>query len=445
MKIVMAIPSAIGHLNPSFFIARKLTEVGHQVIYLATPDALSLIELNGFEYVSATTVLFSGKKSTGSKISYWERVANKLQEVEPNNVKRKGELFLNVISGVNPDIVLLDSIISYNYFFIRKHFPVMLLQTMLSTYQDHTPPLTSLLLNKEKILFKTLSRFEWHKYYIKNKVLSFISLGDTQFNIIKRLFKKEIPDFDRCFLKKKTFQYGLADVPEIILSPASFDFPNRNPNALQYHAGLCLNNFSCHEAEVVILKELLDKLPLVHKLVYCSLGTLSSIHYNRLEKFYNLLIKAFKNRSEYLVISIGDFDKVSLAPLPSNVFIFKNLNQKYLLSRADMMITHAGLNSILECINYKVPMLALPLNSEWDQNGNSSRIIYHRIGIRAKINSLTVRKLNSLVTDVINNPVFKKNIDLLKEKFESDDNKIDPSDLIEKMVKEWKYGINKKN
>ena len=46
------------------------------------------------------------------------------------------------------------------------------------------------------------------------------------------------------------------------------------------------------------------------------------------------------------------------------------------------MVTHGGMNSIVECIYRQVPMLAYPLNRCWDQPGNAARIVFHGLGMR---------------------------------------------------------------
>ncbi len=437
MKIVMAIPSAIGHLKPSFFIANQLVKVGHSVIYLAAPEAAGFILSNGFKYVSCPTVLFGSDNPFTDKAGFWERCGKKLSANEVTFAKNNGALFFEAINKVNPDIVLLDAIIGYNYWFIRKQFNVVLLQTMLSSYQDNTPPLTSQLIRDGSTWWeKLLINWQWYKYYLKSRISLETFLGDSHYATTKRIFKHEIKDFDKLLLKRKTFQYGIVNLKEVILSPASFDFPNRKKQLHQFRAGLCLNNSI--ESGVAEFSQFLETLPENMKIVYCSLGTLALVHFNKRGGFYKKLVNVFKKRPEHLIISLGDFDTTKLGVLPKNIHAFQSVPQNFLLGRATMMITHAGLNSVLECIYHQVPMLALPLNSKWDQNGNAARIVYHGLGLRGNIRKMTETKLDALVTDLINNPDFKENLGRMKKTFENDEDKVDVVELIEKVVKEFK-------
>lgn len=435
MKIVMVIPSAIGHLNPSFFIANQLVKAGHSVVYLATPEQMGTITANGFTYISSPTVLFSSDNPLMAKGGFWERCAKRLTTNEVIFAKNNGALFIEAINKTKPDIVLLDAIISYNYWFIKEHVKVVLLQTMLSTHQDNTPPLTSPLVNDGSTWWGKLQIYwQWQRYYLKSKFSIGTFLGDSHYATTKRIFN-EIKDFDKLLLKRKTFQYGIVNVKEVILSPASFDFPNRKRQLHQFHAGLCLN-YSI-ESGITEFSQFLETLPPNIKIVYCSLGTLALVHFTRREGFYKKLVNVFKKRSEHLIVSLGDFDKTTLGVLPKNIHAFQTVPQKFLLGRATMMITHAGLNSVLECIYHKVPMLALPLNSKWDQNGNAARVVYHGLGLRGNINNLTEIKLDALVSDVINSD-FSQNLARMKHNFENDQDKVDVVNLIERVVNEFK-------
>jgi UDP:flavonoid glycosyltransferase YjiC (YdhE family) len=436
MKIVMAVPSAVGHLNPSFFIANQLVKAGHSVVYLATPEQVGIITANDFTYISSPTVLFSTDNPFIARAGFWERCAKRLTTNEVNFTKNNGALFFEAINKTKPDIVLLDAIISYNYWFIKGHFKVVLLQTMLSTYQDNTPPLTSPLIDDGSTWWGKLQiNWQWKKYHLTIKFSVGTVLGDSHYATTKRIFKSERNDFSKLLLKRKTFQYGIVNVKEVILSPASFDFPNRKKQHHQFHAGLCLNNST--ESGITEFSQFLETLPPNIKIVYCSLGTLALVHFTRREAFYKKLVNVFKKRSEHLIVSLGDFDKTKLGVLPKNIHAFQGVPQKFLLGRAAMMITHAGLNSVLECIYHKVPMLALPLNSKWDQNGNAARVVYHGLGLRGNINNLTETKLDALVSDVINSD-FSQNLHRMKHNFENDQDKVDVVNLIERLVNEFK-------
>jgi len=351
------------------------------------------------------------------------------------SVLNNGKLFTNAITDVNPDIVLLDAIISYNYFFIRERFKVIILQSMVSGFEDETPPLTSTLIPDSSFFYTIRLKFAWQKYYMIRRLVSLAYLGDSQFGVVKRIYRDRVYNFNSLFLKKKTFQYGLANIREIIMSPLSFDFPGRRRQRHQYYAGLCLNDLSS-EPYYAEYENFIKTIPIDVKVVYCSLGTLSLIHFNQHQRFYKILINVFKERSEHLIISLGQFDKIKLGVLPDNVHAFNAVHQNAVLSNASLMITHGGLNSVLECIHHEVPMLVLPLNNIWDQNGNAARVVYHGLGLRESILKLTEKRLSAVANSLMNNQIYQANLKQMKLHIDLDKNKVDVVDVIEKIVNE---------
>jgi UDP:flavonoid glycosyltransferase YjiC (YdhE family) len=74
---------------------------------------------------------------------------------------------------------------------------------------------------------------------------------------------------------------------------------------------------------------------------------------------------------------------------PENVIVVATAPQLELLKRADLCITHAGLNTVLEALGQGVPLLAVPIG--YDQPGVAARIAHHRVGEFLEIERLTPR------------------------------------------------------
>ena len=81
-----------------------------------------------------------------------------------------------------------------------------------------------------------------------------------------------------------------------------------------------------------------------------------------------------------------------------------------------MMITNGGMNTIKECISLEVPMIVLPV--KYDQHGNAARVVYHGLGVRGNLKSITPLCLSGLIHQISNNSSFIKNIKKMKKKFE---------------------------
>lgn len=65
-----------------------------------------------------------------------------------------------------------------------------------------------------------------------------------------------------------------------------------------------------------------------------------------------------------IVISVGNnltlYDAITNYNIYENIQIYKYLDQKEVLSKSALFITHAGFNSIYESLYFAVPMLMIP-------------------------------------------------------------------------------------
>lgn len=95
--------------------------------------------------------------------------------------------------------------------------------------------------------------------------------------------------------------------------------------------------------------------------VYVSLGTVI----NDRPDFYRRCIEAVRGEDMELLISCGSaFDARSLAPLPENVRVENTVDQMAVLAKADLFLTHCGMNSASEGLYMAVPELLFPLTGE---------------------------------------------------------------------------------
>jgi UDP:flavonoid glycosyltransferase YjiC (YdhE family) len=88
--------------------------------------------------------------------------------------------------------------------------------------------------------------------------------------------------------------------------------------------------------------------------------------------------------------------------------------QLIILKSSSIFITHGGLNSIKEAISAEVPILVYPINKDVDHNGNSSRVVYHRLGLRGNISSETEKGLSEKIMTLLSEPGFRQNLKRMK-------------------------------
>lgn len=160
------------------------------------------------------------------------------------------------------------------------------------------------------------------------------------------------------------------------------------------------------------------------KLIYVSLGSV-------LYKFtfiYELVFEAardfnlkqnrhFSASQLRFIISVGESlsffnDKVARGELqiPDNVLLCSYAPQLEILKKADLFITHCGMNSTNETIKYAVPIVAVPVVN--DQPMVAKRVCDElSLGIRVDLNTLTSERIGDAIDEVLSNQKYKNNID----------------------------------
>jgi UDP:flavonoid glycosyltransferase YjiC (YdhE family) len=73
------------------------------------------------------------------------------------------------------------------------------------------------------------------------------------------------------------------------------------------------------------------------------------------------------------------------------------------------------LNSIKESIYAGVPMLVYPNHSLVDTMGNSTRVVYHKLGLRGDLLNDNEETIGQKIEELLSNNIYKKNILALRE------------------------------
>jgi MGT family glycosyltransferase len=178
------------------------------------------------------------------------------------------------------------------------------------------------------------------------------------------------------------------------------------------------------------LKELLgqfDKKPSNFKLIFMSLGSSFNANYIVYEKAIEAFQKfdessrCFKSSQFKTIISLGESlnklnEKISNGELtlPKNILLRAKVPQLEVLKRADLFITHCGMNSTLETIKYSVPIIGLPFDG--DQPANAKRICDElSFGVRLETLEFTPNQLADSIDQVMSDAKFKDNIERMSK------------------------------
>ena len=113
------------------------------------------------------------------------------------------------------------------------------------------------------------------------------------------------------------------------------------------------------------------------KLIYISMGTVN----NNLLSFYKTCLSAFENTPYQVILSVGNLVSLNeFGKLPEHISVFSHVDQIAVLKKADIFISHSGMNSVNESLYFGVPLIMLPQTSE--QSGVAERVSQLGAGIR---------------------------------------------------------------
>ncbi|WP_107670343.1 glycosyltransferase [Cyanothece sp. BG0011] len=175
-------------------------------------------------------------------------------------------------------------------------------------------------------------------------------------------------------------------------------------------------------------------------LIYASLGTIQ----NRLIKVFQQIAEACVGLDAQLVISLGGSAKPeSLPPLAGSPLVVEYAPQLELLQKAALTITHAGMNTTLECLNNGVPMVAIPIAN--DQPGVSSRIVWTGCGEVVPLKSVKVSKLRIAIEKVLTEESYKQNALRLQAAIKKAGGVSQAIDIVEQVLATGKPAFSKKH
>ncbi|MBQ2708038.1 MAG: glucosyltransferase [Clostridia bacterium] len=106
------------------------------------------------------------------------------------------------------------------------------------------------------------------------------------------------------------------------------------------------------------------------KLVYISLGTVNNANL----PFYRACVEAFTGTDVQVILSVGGLTDIgTLGELPDHIAAYSHVDQIAVLHKADVFLSHCGMNSASESLYFGVPLVMYPQTPE--QGGVASRVL----------------------------------------------------------------------
>jgi zeaxanthin glucosyltransferase len=170
-------------------------------------------------------------------------------------------------------------------------------------------------------------------------------------------------------------------------------------------------------------------------LVYASLGTLQ----NSREDVFRCFATACEGLNVQLVISHGGgLTDAQASSLPGAPLVVRYAPQRELLQKARLTLTHAGLNTVLDSLAYRVPVVAVPIT--YEQPSIARRVEWHTCGESIALSRLTARRLRQKLISVLENARYGAGATRIGEGISRAGGVDRATVVIETAVKQYRFG-----
>ncbi|XQY92239.1 macrolide family glycosyltransferase [Metabacillus sp. HB246100] len=371
-KIIFFSIPAHGHTNPTIPVVNELVQQGHQVWYYSFYEFQEKIEHTGAKFIACDEYLPPinerelERKAGKDFASLIEMVVDTTISMEKRVLKELTEL--------KPDCIVSDSLCFWGRLFAEK-------------------------LNIPYVCSTTT--FAFNKYIEKRMKRSFMEMTRMVFGI-PRIHKKmkKLKDHGYEVNFQSLIQNNL-ETDTIVYTTRKFQ-PMEDTFPRNYvFVGPSLFDYEKSQAEKKS-----------SKVIYISLGTVL----NKRLDFYQNCMKAFSETQYEVIMSVGEkIDVKSLGGIPDNFTVKNRVDQLSVLKKADVFITHGGMNSVNESLYYGVPMVVYPFHSE--QKLVADRIVELQVGIQLKRNRLN--DLQKTIKTVLSDSKYSVNAKSFSNDFKS--------------------------
>ena len=362
-RIVFFCIPAHGHTTPTLGVVRELTARGHEVLYYSYTPFREKIEAAGARFIACDAFDAEQRltQEEGTRIGSDLALSTR---VLVDTTLALDDMVCAEMERLKPDCIVADSMAVWGKAVAMKLGIPFVCSTTTFAFNQHSAKImkqsvgqmVSMMFSMPKIS-KQIKRLQDRGYPVKS-ILDIISNDDNTHTIVYTS-----PQFQPC---AETFSDKYA-----------FVGPSIRPAA----------------GEVEKTGE---------KLVYISMGTVN----NDMLPLYRNCIEALKDTPYQVILSVGgQVDPAQFGKLPENIAVYPSVDQIAVLEKADVFLSHCGMNSVSESLYHSVPLVMLPQTSE--QGGVAVRTAQLGAGIR--LEKTTPQAIRAAVETVLKDPAYRKN------------------------------------
>ncbi len=362
-RIVFFCIPAHGHTNPTLGVVRELVSRGHQVWYYSYNLLREKIEATGATFVSCDDYDMEQKLSPRDSVRVGKDLAFSTKILVETTLELDDRVMAD-LRQLQPDCIVADSMAVWGKAAALKLGIPFVSSTTTFAFNQYSAKimkqglgdLVKMLFSMPKIT-KEIRKLQAKGYPVKN-VLDLIQNDDNTHTVVYTS-----PEFQPC---SETFSDKYA-----------FVGPSIRP------AG-----------------EEIEKT--AEKLIYISMGTVN----NDMLPLYRRCISALAGTGYQVILSVGNLVALEdFGTLPENVAVLHSVDQIAVLQKADVFLSHCGMNSVSESLYFGVPLVMLPQTAEQGAVAERTR----QLGAGLKLEKTDENSILRAVHEVLSNRSYREN------------------------------------
>ncbi len=412
-------PGAIGHLNPMASLGRELMRRGHRVTLFGVPDVRAKVAQSGLTFFEIGAREFppgsldqiytqlgemDGLAGLKFTIAYFQKEAEMLFRHAPTAIQSAGiDVLLidqvTIAAGTIADFLKLPFITVCNALLVHREPGV---PPYFTPWPYRNTPWAKLRNQLGNNLSQYLTRPLWK-------------------TVVKQRQTWNLPPH-------RNREASYSQLAQIAQLPEGFDFPRQRLAPCFHYTGPLIDPSGTEPVQFDQPPFPFDQLS-DQPLIYASLGTLQ----NRNWDVFEMIAAACQDLDAQLVISLGNpKQEASHLNLPGSPLVVAYAPHQQLIQRSSLVITHAGLNTVIGTLSSGVPMVAIPITNE--QPGIAARVAYTGAGQVIPLAKLTVEELRKAVTEVLNTPTYRDKARAMQRSIQQSGGVVKAAHIIEQVT-----------
>jgi MGT family glycosyltransferase len=253
-------------------------------------------------------------------------------------------------------------------------------------------------------------------------------LGNALIDLLIRDFRQVIVEQRRDwnlppYQRREDAYSPLAQVCQL---PEAFDFPREHLPAHFHYIGRFQDPSGTEPITFENINFPFERLT-GQPLIYASLGTLQ----NQRPEIFECIAKSCLSLDVQLVISLGN-PQAQPIDLPGDPIVVPFAPHQKLIERSKVVVTHAGMNTVLTALGCGVPLVAIPITNE--QPGIASRLARTKAGKMLQLSKLSETTLRTAISEVLSDSSYRIKAQQLQKIIQASGGVDRVADIIEQVA-----------